>query len=85
MKPYLLLTPGPLTTSETVKNCFPVAGEFKIGDVVRVTGVTETYQGENELQVSSIEVVAAGVHPLEAVLAALDQLNGCLLYTSRCV
>ena len=36
-------------------NCFPVAGDFKIGDVVRVTGVTETYQGENELQVSSIE------------------------------
>ena len=36
-------------------NCFPVAGDFKIGDVVRVTGMTETYQGENELQVSSIE------------------------------
>ena len=38
-------------------NCFPVAGEFKIGDVVRITGVTETYQGENELQVSSIEKI----------------------------
>ena len=38
-------------------NCFPVAGEFKIGDVVRVTGVTETYQGENELLVSSIEKI----------------------------
>ena len=38
-------------------NCFPVAGDFKIGDVVRVTGVTETYQGENELQVSSIEKI----------------------------
>ena len=31
-------------------NCFPVAGDFKIGDVVRVTGVTETYQGENDLE-----------------------------------
>ena len=38
-------------------NCFPVAGDFRIGDVVRVTGVTETYQGENELQVSSIEKI----------------------------
>ena len=38
-------------------NCFPVAGDFKIGDVVRVSGVTETYQGENELQVSSIEKI----------------------------
>ena len=38
-------------------NCFPVAGEFKIGDVVRVTGVTDSYQGENELQVSSIEKI----------------------------
>ena len=38
-------------------NCFPVAGEFKIGDVVRITGVTDSYQGENELQVSSIEKI----------------------------
>ena len=38
-------------------NCFPVAGDFKIGDVVRVTGVTDSYQGENELQVSSIEKI----------------------------
>ena len=27
-------------------NCFPVAGDFKIGDRVRVSGTTSSYQGE---------------------------------------
>ena len=68
-------------------NCFPVAGDFKIGDVVRVTGVTETYQGENELQVSSIEkigettpVTPRAVTPTQindgSVLGQLVTLNG---------
>ena len=29
--------------------CFPVAGNYKIGDLVRVSGTTEFYQGEMEL------------------------------------
>ena len=40
--------------------CFPVAGNFKIGDKVRVTGTTDFYQGEPELQVTSIEVIGSG-------------------------
>ena len=35
--------------------CFPVAGDYRIGDVVRMTGTTDFYQGEMELQVSSVE------------------------------
>lgn len=34
--------------------CFPVAGDYKIGDVVQITGTTDFYQGEPELQVTSI-------------------------------
>ena len=35
-------------------NCFPVAGDFKIGDRVRVSGTTSSYQGERQLAVTSI-------------------------------
>ena len=55
-------------------NCFPVAGDFKIGDVVRVTGVTETYQGENELQVSSIEKIGETT-PLTPKVVTSTQIN----------
>lgn len=35
--------------------CFPIAGDFKLGDVVRVTATTHFFQGEAELQVVSAE------------------------------
>jgi len=53
--------------------CFPVAGEYKIGDLVRITGTTEYYQGEPELQVDSIEVIGEGTVEPESVTAA--QIN----------
>ena len=40
--------------------CFPVSGEYKIGDKVRIVGYTDFYQGEPELQVESIEVIGEG-------------------------
>lgn len=40
--------------------CFPVAGDFQIGDKVRVTGTTDFYQGEMELQVTSITKLGTG-------------------------
>ena len=45
--------------------CFPVAGDYKIGDKVRITGTTDFYQGEMELQVTSIQKIGEG----EAVVA----------------
>lgn len=36
-------------------NAFPVAGEFKIGDKVRISGWTSSYQGERQIKVTSIE------------------------------
>ena len=35
--------------------CFPVAGEYQIGDVVQITGTTDFYQGEMELQVTNMQ------------------------------
>ena len=35
-------------------NAFPVAGDFKIGDKVRITGTTSSYQGERQIAVGSI-------------------------------
>lgn len=57
-------------------NLFPVDGNFKIGDVVRVTGVTGSYNGERELVVSSIEKIgeADPVQPIE--LSAKDAMSG---------
>ena len=53
--------------------CFPVSGEYKIGDKVRVTGTTDFYQGEPELQVTSIEVIGKGtVAPTEITAAELN-------------
>ena len=40
--------------------CFPVSGEYKIGDKVRIVGYTDFFQGEPELQVESIEVIGEG-------------------------
>ncbi|MBQ1476671.1 MAG: cell wall-binding repeat-containing protein [Erysipelotrichaceae bacterium] len=52
---------------ETAGICaFPVSGNFKIGDKVHIVGYTDFYQGEPELQVSSIEVIGEGtVEPTE--------------------
>ena len=36
-------------------NAFPVAGNYKIGDKVRITGTTSSYQGERQIAVTSIE------------------------------
>ena len=50
-------------------NLFPVAGDFHIGQYVRVTGVTGSYNGERELNVTKIEVVEGHeeriIEPLE--------------------
>ena len=45
-------------------NAFPVAGNFKIGDKVRVTGTTSSYQGERQLAVTTkIEKIADAAAP----------------------
>ena len=53
--------------------CFPVAGNFKVGDKVRITGTTDFFQGEPELQVSSIELISENneVVPTEVTAAQI--------------
>ena len=53
--------------------CFPVAGHYKIGDKVRITGSTDFYQGEMELQVTSIQKIGEGSVTAKNVTAA--QIN----------
>ena len=57
--------------------CFPVSGNFKIGDVVRITGYTDFYQAEMELQVMSIEKIGETdpVEPIEATAAQINDLS----------
>ena len=55
-------------------NAFPVAGNYRIGDEVRITGTTSSYQGERQIAVSSIELISSGntVAPTEITAAQLN-------------
>ena len=54
-------------------NVFPVAGNYKIGDKVRITGTTDFYQSEIELTVSSIEKIGEGtVTPKEVTATQIN-------------
>ena len=55
-------------------NCFPVAGNFKIGDKVRISGTTSSYQGERQLAVSSIEKIGDGT-PVQPTVVTSKQIN----------
>ena len=55
-------------------NVFPVAGDFKIGDKVRITGTSAFYQGEIELSVTSIEKLSEN-NPVEATDVTAAQVN----------
>ncbi|MGM9640275.1 MAG: S-layer homology domain-containing protein [Faecousia sp.] len=54
--------------------CFPVAGDYKIGDVVRITGTTDFYQGEPELQVTSIQKLGE-TDPVVPTVITASELN----------
>ena len=55
-------------------NAFPVAGNYKIGDLVRITGTTSSYQGERQISVETIELISEG-HEVAPVRITADQLN----------
>ena len=55
-------------------NCFPVAGDFKIGDRVRVSGTTSSYQGERQLAVTKIEKIGDGT-PVTPLTVTSTQVN----------
>ncbi|HIR65248.1 MAG TPA: CehA/McbA family metallohydrolase, partial [Candidatus Faecousia faecigallinarum] len=54
--------------------CFPVAGNYQIGDLVQITGVTDFYQGELELQVSQITLLGHG-EPVAPKAITAQELN----------
>ncbi len=53
--------------------CFPVAGDYKIGDKVRITGSTDFYQGEPELQVISITKIGEEECPAPEEITAAQE------------
>ena len=61
-------------------NAFPVAGNFKIGDKVRVTGTTSSYQGERQLAVTTkIEKIADAEAPAPVEVTAAQINDGSVL------
>ncbi len=55
-------------------NCFPVAGDYQVGDVVRITGTTSAYQGESQLQVTSITKIGEQ-EPVEPMSITTADMN----------
>ena len=62
-------------------NAFPVAGNFKIGDKVRITGTTSSYQGERQLAVIKIEKIADAEAPAPLNVTAAQVNDGSVLGT----
>ena len=61
-------------------NAFPVADDFKIGDKVRVTGTTSSYQGERQLAVTTkIEKIADAEAPAPKEVTAAQINDGSVL------
>ena len=61
-------------------NAFPVADDFKIGDKVRVTGRTSSYQGERQLAVTTkIEKIADAAAPAPKEVTAAQINDGSVL------
>ena len=60
-------------------NAFPVAGNFKIGDKVRITGTTSSYQGERQLAVTNIEKTGDGTAPTPKEVTAAQVNDGSVL------
>ena len=60
-------------------NCFPVAGNFKIGDKVRISGTTSSYQGERQLAVSSIEKIGEETPVQPTVVTSKQITDGSVL------
>lgn len=54
-------------------NAFPVSGDYKIGDRVRISGTTSSYQGERQINVKSIEKIGEGTVTAKEVTA--QQIN----------
>ena len=62
-------------------NAFPVAGNFKIGDKVRITGTTSSYQGERQIAVTKIEKIADAEAPAPLDVTAAQVNDGTVLGT----
>ena len=69
-------------------NAFPVAGNYKIGDKVRITGTTSSYQGERQINVTSIEKIGEGTvdpKPITTQEAAESKYLGSLVQSKGVV
>lgn len=45
-------------------NIFPIAGNYQAGQKVRITGTTSSYQGEQQLNIDTIELLDATINPI---------------------
>lgn len=51
-------------------NIFPISGNFKEGQKLRITGTTSSYQGERQLAIKSIKVLDQSINKIEPKLVS---------------
>jgi hypothetical protein len=56
-------------------NAFPVAGDFRVGQKVRITGATSSYQGERQLNVMNITLVDDTIVDVEPKEVTAKEIN----------
>ncbi|MDK2807757.1 MAG: trimeric autotransporter adhesin, partial [Clostridiales bacterium] len=56
-------------------NAFPVSGSYQVGQKVRVTGTTSSYQGERQLNVTSISLINKNVTEVQPLEVTADDIN----------
>ena len=56
-------------------NAFPVAGDYKVGQKVRITGTTSSYQQERQLKVSSVTLVEDSIAKVTPKEVTAKEIN----------
>ncbi len=60
-------------------NAFPVAGNYQVGDKVRISGHTSSYNGERQIAVKQVEKIGSGEAPAPKSVTAAQVNDGSVL------
>lgn len=55
-------------------NIFPIAGNYQEGQLVQLTGITSSYQGEHQLNISEVKVINEPIEKVEPTLMSTAEV-----------
>lgn len=56
-------------------NIFPIAGNYQAGQTVRISGTTSSYNGERQINISTIDVIDPSINPVEPKLLTTTEVK----------